>query len=195
MVLDNTSFKALSTESRVSILKNLGERRMTLSELSKRLHLESSTIKEHCNVLSHADLIKQIDDGHKWKYYELTQKGKQIVAPSFMDEVKVLIVLCVAFVFFSGILIVALGGNMGIYSSQSLSAPSLSAALPDSAFNSAKETAATQTLLTSPAVSADRGAVTDTTGLNFTFVGGTILFTLLFGIFLGSLFVRRKHAP
>ena len=113
VVLDNRSFKALSAESRVSILKNLGERRMTLSELSKRLDLEASTVKEHCNVLSDAELIKMIDEGRKWKYYELTNKGRQLVAPTFMDEVKVLIVLCFAFVIFGGLLFSILQATAG----------------------------------------------------------------------------------
>ena len=39
------------------------------------------TIKEHLSSLESAGLVKQIDDGHKWKYYELTRKGKNILAP------------------------------------------------------------------------------------------------------------------
>jgi DNA-binding transcriptional ArsR family regulator len=96
IVLDEKSFRALSADSRVSILKSLGERRRTLSELSQKLSLGNSTIKEHCDILVQAELIKQIDEGRKWKYYELTQKGKQIIMPSLFDEVKVLIVLCFA---------------------------------------------------------------------------------------------------
>ena len=46
VILDDKSFKALSAESRVNILKRLTERRMTLSELSERLKLKNSTIKE-----------------------------------------------------------------------------------------------------------------------------------------------------
>ena len=78
IILDDKSFKALSADSRVSILKSLGERRRTLSELSQKLGLGNSTVKEHCDILSGAELIKQIDEGRKWKYYELTKKGKQI---------------------------------------------------------------------------------------------------------------------
>ncbi|MGI6589708.1 MAG: winged helix-turn-helix domain-containing protein [Candidatus Iainarchaeum sp.] len=94
IVLDEKSFKALSADSRVGILKSLNERRRTLSELSQKLNLGNSTIKEHCDILVNADLIKQIDEGRKWKYYELTQKGKQIISPNLMEEVKVLILLC-----------------------------------------------------------------------------------------------------
>jgi DNA-binding transcriptional ArsR family regulator len=93
VILDEKSFKALSADSRISILKNLTDRRRTLTELSQKLSLGSSTIKEHCDILVGAELIKQIDEGRKWKYYELTPKGKQIIHPSLMEEVKVLIML------------------------------------------------------------------------------------------------------
>ncbi len=104
IILDDTSFKALSSDSRVSILKNLNTRRMTLSELSKRLELENSTIKEHCNLLVKANLIKQIDEGRKWKYYELTSKGKNIIEPNLVEQIRVLVVLCLGAIVFGGIL-------------------------------------------------------------------------------------------
>ncbi|MDD3159734.1 MAG: winged helix-turn-helix domain-containing protein [Candidatus ainarchaeum sp.] len=95
LVLDNKSFKALSSDSRVNILKQLTNRRMTLSELSNKLDLKSSTIKEHCEILNNANLIKQIDEGRKWKYYELTNKGKQIITPNPFEETKILLLLCI----------------------------------------------------------------------------------------------------
>jgi len=107
VILDEQSFKALSADSRVSILKRLNERRMTLSELSKRLDLKGSTIKEHCTILLNAQLIKKIDEGRKWKYYELTGKGKQVVTPSFIGEAKILISLCISAIIFMGILLFA----------------------------------------------------------------------------------------
>lgn len=104
IVLDDKSFKALSADSRISILKSLNERRRTLSELSQKLDLGNSTIKEHCDILVNAELIRQLDEGRKWKYYELTQKGKQIISPSLMEEVKVLIVLCLGVFAIGGII-------------------------------------------------------------------------------------------
>lgn len=104
IILDDTSFKALSSDSRVNILKNLNNRRMTLSELSKRLSLENSTIKEHCTILVQADLIKQIDEGRKWKYYELTNKGKNLIQPNLTEQIKVLVVLCLGAIIFGGLL-------------------------------------------------------------------------------------------
>ncbi len=93
ITLDRESFKALSVDTRVNVLKSLYERRKTLSELSSALELRNSTVKEHMEVLLKAGLVKKIDEGYKWKYYALTMKGKNIVNPT---EIKVLITLAVS---------------------------------------------------------------------------------------------------
>ena len=90
IVLDRRSFEALAVDSRVRILKSLKERRKTLSEISQEQGMSVSGVKEHLENLEAAGLIKKIDDGHKWKYYELTRKGSDIVAPK---ELKVWILL------------------------------------------------------------------------------------------------------
>lgn len=90
ITLDRESFKTLASESRIDILKGLKERRKTLTELSKELGLSASTVKEHMEKLSQDGLIKQKDDGHKWKYYELTGKGKEILNPG---ETKIWLIL------------------------------------------------------------------------------------------------------
>lgn len=81
ITLDKEVFKTLASGTRVDILKSLDRRRKTLSELSKQLGMSVSTIKEHLDNLVSVGLIEQIDDGHKWKYYELTRKGKDILHP------------------------------------------------------------------------------------------------------------------
>ncbi len=101
ITLDRETFKVLSSDTRIRILKYLNTRRMTLSELSKRLKMSVSTVKEHLDNLAAAGLIVQKDEGHKWKYYELTRKGKNIINPV---EKKVFIILglsVVAFLFSS----------------------------------------------------------------------------------------------
>jgi len=90
IVLDKKSFEALAADTRVKILKSLKERRKTLSELSKELKMSVSGTKEHLETLEGAELIVKIDDGHKWKYYELTKKGSDIVGPK---ELKVMVLL------------------------------------------------------------------------------------------------------
>ena len=93
ITLDRAVFKTLSSDTRISILKSLGRRRKTLSELSKEFGMSVSTIKEHLENLCKVDLILQVDDGHKWKYYELTRKGKNVVHPS---ETRIWIVIGMA---------------------------------------------------------------------------------------------------
>jgi len=95
IVLDRKSFEALAVDTRVKILKSLKERRKTLTEISKEQNMSVSGIKEHLETLEKVGLIEKIDDGHKWKYYELTKKGKEIVAPK---EVKVLIMLSISII-------------------------------------------------------------------------------------------------
>jgi len=95
ITLDKDTFKTLSSETRINILKSLSKRRKTLTELSKQFNMSASTIKEHLDNLCTVDLIKQMDDGHKWKYYELTSKGKDIIEPT---EKKIWIMLSVSLI-------------------------------------------------------------------------------------------------
>lgn len=81
ITLDKEVFKALAGETRVSVLKALMERRKTQSELAKEMGLAAPTIKDHVDILAHAGLVREVDDGHKWKYIELTVKGKALLQP------------------------------------------------------------------------------------------------------------------
>lgn len=81
ITLDRRAFKVLASDTRIDILKYLNARRMTLTELSKRLGMSASSVKEHMENLSSAGLVVQMDEGHKWKYYELTGRGRDIVNP------------------------------------------------------------------------------------------------------------------
>lgn len=94
IILDRKSFGALAVDSRVNILKALRERRKTLTELSEELKLSVSSTKEHLEKLVDAGLIVRMDEGHKWKYYELTKKGEQLVAPN--PAVRVMVLLGIA---------------------------------------------------------------------------------------------------
>ncbi|MFH1445538.1 MAG: winged helix-turn-helix domain-containing protein [Nanoarchaeota archaeon] len=100
ITLDQKTFKVLASDTRVSIIKSLGQRRKMLTELSKELGMSVSTIKEHLERLSEAGLVVQIDDGHKWKYYELTGIGKKVLNQG--DDTKIWVLLGL-----SGIAIVA----------------------------------------------------------------------------------------
>jgi DNA-binding transcriptional ArsR family regulator len=93
ITLDKEVFKTLASGTRIDIIKSLDRRRKTLSELSKQFGMSVSTVKEHLDNLVSVGLIEQKDEGHKWKYYELTKKGKDILHP---EDKKIWILLGVS---------------------------------------------------------------------------------------------------
>jgi predicted ArsR family transcriptional regulator len=60
------------------------------SELAVSLDLSVPTVKEHLAALEKAGLVERHDEGRKWKYYSLTNKGKGVLNP---EEMKIWIVL------------------------------------------------------------------------------------------------------
>jgi DNA-binding transcriptional ArsR family regulator len=101
ITLDQESFKALASEVRVDILKKLDERRQTVTDLSGLLDLSKPTLLEHLEKLQAAGLVKRVDEGRKWIYYELSQKGRKLLHPE-----KVAIVLALS----SAAVLAAIGG-------------------------------------------------------------------------------------
>ncbi|NIO22503.1 MAG: helix-turn-helix domain-containing protein [Candidatus Aenigmarchaeota archaeon] len=93
ITLDKEVFKTLASGTRVDILKSLDRRRKTLTELSKQFGMSVSTVKEHLDNLVSVGLIEQKDEGYKWKYYELTGKGKNILHP---EDKKIWILLSIS---------------------------------------------------------------------------------------------------
>ncbi len=93
ITLDQESFKALASEVRVDILKKLDERRQTVTDLSNLLGLSKPTLLEHLEKLQAAGLVKRVDEGRKWIYYELSDKGRKILHP---ERVSIVLALCSA---------------------------------------------------------------------------------------------------
>ncbi len=83
MEMDRKTIKALASDTRVNILKALAERRKMPAELSREFSLAASTVVEHLKFLEEAGLVEKKHTGHKWIYYELTSKGRNIAAPKF----------------------------------------------------------------------------------------------------------------
>lgn len=81
ITLDQASFKALASDVRVEILKRLDSRRETVTDLSNLISLSKPTLLEHLEKLQSAGLVKRIDEGRKWIYYELSDKGRKILHP------------------------------------------------------------------------------------------------------------------
>ena len=99
MDIDRKTLKALSADTRLDILKSLGKRRKTPSELSKELNLATSTIAEHLDKLEEAGLIKKEETGHKWIYYNLTEKGTALVKPKIPTNFVIILSVCILVVF------------------------------------------------------------------------------------------------
>jgi len=87
ILIDKETLKAIALDTRLNILKLLSKKKYTLSDISEILGFGNSTVKEHLDILSKADLIKKEDTERKWKYYSLTFKGKRLIEPR---EIKVL---------------------------------------------------------------------------------------------------------
>lgn len=81
ITLDQESFRALASDVRVEILKRLDARRETVTDLSNLMGLSKPTLLEHLEKLQSAGLVKRIDEGRKWIYYELSPKGRKILHP------------------------------------------------------------------------------------------------------------------
>src|SRR5436309_89421 len=140
VTLDQASFRALASEVRIEVLKKLDERRMTVTDLAGALSLSKPTLLEHLEKLQQADLVKRLDEGRKWIYYELTGRGKKILHP---ERVTIVVSLCLsfllaaagAFALFSGLATGAVYGpaagpdTMAQGQSFSSGAPTLSPAL------------------------------------------------------------------
>jgi len=79
--IDKDVLKAISTETRQKILKELAEGGRTPTDLGKKLNKATSTIVEHLEFLQKVGLVKKIErPGKKWVFYELTDKGRGIVS-------------------------------------------------------------------------------------------------------------------
>jgi len=91
IILTKDMIRVLASERRVKILKELAQRRMTTSELSRELNIAKSTVHEHLVLLTSVDLIVPVPDEHQWKYYEITRKGESLLLPENTVTVTILL--------------------------------------------------------------------------------------------------------
>lgn len=80
VTLDKETLKAISSDIRLKILKTLEQKQQTQTDLASLLQLKIPTVKEHLNLLEKQGLVFK-EEGRKWKYYKLTEKGKALVTP------------------------------------------------------------------------------------------------------------------
>ncbi len=76
--IDKNIFKALSVETRVRILKLLLKNKLTQTNIAENLKLTIPSIKEHLDFLVKSNLISRLEEGRKWKYYQVTDKTKSL---------------------------------------------------------------------------------------------------------------------
>jgi len=81
VILDQASFRALASETRIAILRALSEHQMTLTDLAERLQISKPGVMKHLELLQEAGLVLREDAERKWIYYKLTTKGERILDP------------------------------------------------------------------------------------------------------------------
>ncbi|MBI4144640.1 winged helix-turn-helix transcriptional regulator [Candidatus Woesearchaeota archaeon] len=176
IILDRESFKALAAESRIRILKLLHQRKHMQAELAGALDMSLPAVKEHLDALEKAGLILRKDEGRKWKYYELTQKGKAVLDP---EQKRIWIVL--------SLFIISVAGGIAAYGRVLLSdyLNPAGVALAKSA-ELAESTAGDATMMTIPAAAQD--------GVPWALIVYGVWLALLLIMFLYSYIRRRSYA-
>jgi DNA-binding transcriptional ArsR family regulator len=118
VTLDQASFRALASETRIAILRCLSERQMTLTEMAERLQISKPGVMKHLELLQEAGLVSRDPPERKWIYYRLTTKGERI-----LDPTRTRIMLALGFSIFATILggaaYVVVGGSTTFYSGTS----------------------------------------------------------------------------
>jgi len=91
IVLTKDTFEVLASETRLTILKTLNERRMTITELADNLGLAKSTIHHHLQKLTGAGFVAADGDGHAWVYYALTPEGRALLQPHGSARIRIIL--------------------------------------------------------------------------------------------------------
>jgi DNA-binding transcriptional ArsR family regulator len=94
ITLDQESFKALASDTRIEILKRLDKSQMTVTDLANDLSVNKSAVYKHLSRLLDAGLVRKLDDKRKWVYYKLSMKGMHLLHP---ERVQIALMLSAAF--------------------------------------------------------------------------------------------------
>ncbi|MBN2126977.1 MAG: winged helix-turn-helix transcriptional regulator [Candidatus Diapherotrites archaeon] len=142
LMISSEDMKALSSDTRIDVLKLLNERKYTLAELSKKKNVSAPSMKQQLKILEENNLIHQIDEGRKWKYYDLTKKGR-IFLNSKKKPMHISLILSASIflLFVTGIVFYA---NTMLYSGMPLYATSLNRDAQQNAFISEPMLAGTE---------------------------------------------------
>ena len=91
ITLDKRTIRALASETRADILEKIDSGSMTLNKLTDDLNISKPTVHEHLTILIESGLVKKVNRDNKWAYYELTDKGTEILHPHKMTKIIVLL--------------------------------------------------------------------------------------------------------
>jgi DNA-binding transcriptional ArsR family regulator len=130
VVLDAGTFKALSSETRIAIIKQLAERRKSASELAAALGIAAPSAAQHLERLREAKLVRRVDGGSKWVYYELTDKARALLETRRLPAASLIVVLVFALIALAAILnygALQQQGAEGLGAKLGIAAPSLAA--------------------------------------------------------------------
>jgi DNA-binding transcriptional ArsR family regulator len=99
-IVDREVLKALSTETRMDILKLLSAGGRNPSFVAKKLGKSDATIVEHLQALERAGLVKKtVSPGRKWVFYSLTERGRGIASGKSRNLVIILAASLLAMLF------------------------------------------------------------------------------------------------
>lgn len=105
---DDKLIKSLASDTRRNILKKLTTKNKTVSELSRELKTGKSTIFYNISALLEASLVKKLENGNEFVYYELTDSAKELFDSK--EKIKLTVLL-------TSTIIAFLGGIVSIYRS------------------------------------------------------------------------------
>jgi len=86
-----SSLRDIFTTSRSKILFQLESRPHTVSELSRTTGYSKPTLVYHLEKLCETGMVRRVENGRKWVYYELTEKGKRVIRQDTIKLVGLLV--------------------------------------------------------------------------------------------------------
>ncbi len=78
------TFKALSDQNRMLILKMLGIKQLCVCEITDVLGLSTSTVSQHCSILRDAGFIVDIKKG-KWVDYKINPNAEDELTKQLLE--------------------------------------------------------------------------------------------------------------
>jgi DNA-binding HxlR family transcriptional regulator len=125
-IVDRDVLKVISADTRMDIMKELGEGARTPSFLGKKFNKSNATIVEHLHTMEKHGLVKRVEQpGKKFVFYTLTGKGQGIISSKSR---RLVIILSVSVLFMVGGIFSMGNYFYGLYSLQSMRAAGISGA-------------------------------------------------------------------